>query len=125
MAQNNHSAQGNEFPGPFSFAECQALFAFASMGIFTFTPEGHFLSANPAMAKMLGYENPRELMETAAKIDDLVFADPGKGMEFREILEKHSQVERYGGAGFHHQRPCPPLGGFMLQFWLLQMPLTP
>ena len=31
-------------------------------GIFQSTPEGHFLSANPAMATILGYDSPEALM---------------------------------------------------------------
>ncbi|MGQ9688012.1 MAG: PAS domain-containing protein [Desulfobaccales bacterium] len=32
------------------------------MGIFTSTPEGKFLSVNPALAQLFGYESPEELM---------------------------------------------------------------
>jgi len=39
----------------------------APIGIFTSTPEGRFISANPTMAKIFGYESPRDLVESVNK----------------------------------------------------------
>ena len=35
----------------------------APIGIYTSTPEGRFLAANPAMAAMFGYESPQDLLK--------------------------------------------------------------
>ena len=39
----------------------RSIFENAVEGIFQTTVEGKFLTANPAMARMLGYESPEEL----------------------------------------------------------------
>ena len=39
------------------------IFELASVGIFRSTPEGRILLANPALARMLGYESPDDLRE--------------------------------------------------------------
>ena len=40
----------------------------APMGIFTSVPEGYYLSANPAMARMFGYETPEEMIDNVKDI---------------------------------------------------------
>lgn len=47
----------------------RSLHEHAMEGIFQTTPEGHFLYANPAMARIFGYENVEEL--TDANVSDL------------------------------------------------------
>ncbi|MBW2335178.1 MAG: PAS domain-containing protein, partial [Deltaproteobacteria bacterium] len=44
------------------------IFENAVEGIFQTTPKGRFVSANPAMARILGYDSPQELMETVKNI---------------------------------------------------------
>ena len=66
------------------------LFENAVVGVFQSTPEGRYLTVNPAMAKMLGYESPRELVETVSDIGRQVYVDP----DFRRILKE--RLEQYG-----------------------------
>src|SRR5262249_34988365 len=40
-----------------------SIFENAVEGIFQSTPDGHFLSANPTLARIYGYEDPQELIE--------------------------------------------------------------
>jgi len=44
------------------------IFENAVEGIFQFSPEGAFLNVNPAMAKLMGYDNPEDLIETVTDI---------------------------------------------------------
>src|SRR5205823_9192301 len=47
-------------------AECKyrGIFENATEGIFQTTPQGRYLSANPALARMFGYTSPEELIAT-------------------------------------------------------------
>jgi two-component system cell cycle sensor histidine kinase/response regulator CckA len=54
-------------------AASRTLVQQAPFGIFRATPEGGFLSVNPALVQMLGYESEAEL--TKARLDSDIFAD--------------------------------------------------
>ncbi|MBI5520252.1 MAG: PAS domain S-box protein [Desulfovibrio sp.] len=54
----------------------RSIFMNAPEGIFQLSPEGRLLSANPAMARILGYASPEELMEQAADLSQRLFAFP-------------------------------------------------
>lgn len=45
------------------------------IGIFQVLPNGEFLSVNPAMAAMLGFDTPEELMEHREAIDNYVLPE--------------------------------------------------
>jgi PAS domain S-box-containing protein len=50
------------------------LFDNAAEGIYQVTPNGRFISANPAAARILGYESPEELIGTITDIGSQVYA---------------------------------------------------
>jgi len=52
------------------------LFRDAAIGIFHSTFEGRFLDVNPALAKLLGYASPEEVVMSITSIADQVYADP-------------------------------------------------
>ncbi len=54
------------------------LFENASMGIFHSLPEGKFLRVNPALAAMMGFESPEEMISSIKDIAGELFADPRK-----------------------------------------------
>ncbi|MEW6236728.1 MAG: Cache 3/Cache 2 fusion domain-containing protein [Candidatus Omnitrophota bacterium] len=45
-------------------------------GLFQTSLEGHFLNASPAMAQILGYDSPEEIIETVTDIRNQVYVDP-------------------------------------------------
>ncbi len=65
-----------------------AIFLSASEGIFRTSLDGRFLEANPAMARMLGYEGPSDLVTGIMDIETQVYADPGKRAEVLDILSR-------------------------------------
>jgi two-component system, cell cycle sensor histidine kinase and response regulator CckA len=67
-------------------------------GIFQTTPEGGYLSVNPALARMYGYKSPKELMTGVTDIGRQVYVDPDRRAEFRGLIEEHGFVE-----GFEYQ----------------------
>jgi PAS domain S-box-containing protein len=47
----------------------------AAGGIYQITPEGQYLSANPAMARILGYASPEQILREVRSAFDQVYAD--------------------------------------------------
>jgi PAS domain S-box-containing protein len=58
----------------------------AIVGIFQTTPEGRYLSVNPALATMMGYNSAQELIEGVSDIGRQVYVDPSRREEFESLL---------------------------------------
>ena len=67
----------------------------APIGIIITTPEGQLLSANPAMAKMFGYESPDELIESVKGITTQLYADSPDREEILRLLGENGEVHNY------------------------------
>ena len=72
-------------------ARYQSVFENATWGIFQTTAEGRYLAANPALARIYGYDSPADLEAGLAEASEHFYVDPGRR---REILE---HVEGRGG----------------------------
>ena len=79
---------GNQFTPQ----EAQNIVQNAPMGIFTSTPEGRFISVNPAMAWMFGYESPDEMIESITDIAEEHYIDPSDREEFVRQMHEQGQV---------------------------------
>lgn len=64
----------------------------AAGGIFQITPEGMFLSVNPAMARILGYNSVEELLRLVKNAFSSVFIDPVQRNIFLEDLNRKGQI---------------------------------
>jgi len=58
------------------------IFENASEGVFQTSADGKFISANPSLARMLGYDSPADLMRRVSMIADQVYFDSRE----REVL---------------------------------------
>ena len=56
-------------------------------GIFQSTPDGRFLSVNPAMAHMYGYASPEEMIQTITNISQQIYVNPDQRADFQRRLE--------------------------------------
>lgn len=54
-------------------------------GIYQITPDGRFISANPALAEMLGYDNTEQLIHEVTEVCDHLYVDSD---ERRRLLEQ-------------------------------------
>jgi PAS domain S-box-containing protein len=70
----------------------RGIFENAVDGIFQNTPAGHFISANPAMARMLGFDSPEELIRARNDIEHQGYADPAQRDKFKETLEANGVI---------------------------------
>jgi phosphoserine phosphatase RsbU/P len=61
-------------------------------GIFQTTPEGRYLSANPALARIYGYASPEDLMSNVTDIGRKLYVEPGRRQEFIKIMQEHDTV---------------------------------
>ncbi len=60
----------------------------AVVGIFQATPDGHIISANPAMARMHGYASPAELISEVSNAATQLFVNPNQLQEISRLLER-------------------------------------
>jgi len=56
--------------------------------MFQTTPGGKFLSANPALARMLGYASPRDLIESVTDLARQVYVDPRQRLDGMRRVRK-------------------------------------
>ncbi len=73
-------------------AQYRSIFENSVEGIFQTTEDGRYLSANPALARIYGYNSPEELMAGLTNIASQLYVDPSRRDEFRRALSAHDQV---------------------------------
>jgi PAS domain S-box-containing protein len=72
----------------------RSIFENAIEGIFQTTPEGSYMSANPALATILGHESPDELMRSVTHIGRQLYVDPQRRAQFvAAVMEKESVTD--------------------------------
>jgi two-component system, cell cycle sensor histidine kinase and response regulator CckA len=71
------------------------LFENALEGIFQTTPDGRYLSVNPAEARMCGYSSPEEMIRNIRDIGQEMYVDPSTREEFKRIMEERGIVEDF------------------------------
>jgi PAS domain S-box-containing protein len=64
----------------------------AAGGIYQVTPEGHILSANPAMARILGYKSSEELMRSIKNAHNEIYENAQDRSKFIRELETSGSV---------------------------------
>jgi PAS domain S-box-containing protein len=71
------------------------IFENAGEGIFQSTPEGCYITANPALAHMHGFDSPEELIRSCRDISHQIYAHPEQREEFKRLLDLHGVVRGY------------------------------
>jgi len=77
------------------------IFEGALEGICQVSPEGKFLAANLALARMLGYDSPDELISMARDLAQDVWVNPNERLLYLRLLEEHGSAH-----GFECQFKC-------------------
>ncbi|HEY9811854.1 MAG TPA: response regulator [Halomicronema sp.] len=73
----------------------RSIFENAVDGIFQTTPEGKYISANPALARIYGYSSPAELISKISDVGTEIYVDPNRRQEFKEEIEKNDLVAEF------------------------------
>ena len=76
-------------------ARYRGLFENSATGIFQSTPEGRYLAANAALARMYGYPSPVALVAGLHDIDNRLYVEPGRREEFKRLIREHGQVSHF------------------------------
>ena len=61
-------------------------------GIFQSTPEGRYITANPALARIEGYDTPEELIEGVADLSKQVYVNPEDRARYTKLLEEEEGI---------------------------------
>ena len=81
------------------FAEAEEsyrkLFDSSIDGIYVTTPEGGLLNANPALARMMGYDTPQELIEGVTDVARAIYLDPSLRNEYQERMARDGMVREF------------------------------
>ena len=72
-----------------------SLFENALEGIFRTAPDGHYLDANPALARIYGFDSPKELIETLKDIRRQLYVDPTRREEFMRIVKARGSISGF------------------------------
>jgi PAS domain S-box-containing protein len=73
----------------------RSIFENAVEGIFQSTPDGQYLSANPALARIYGYETPEELISSLTSVDGQLYVDLGQRAEFEALMQEQGTVSGF------------------------------
>jgi PAS domain S-box-containing protein len=73
----------------------RSIFENAFDGLFQTSPEGRFLAANPALARMLGYASPDVLMAEVADMGQDVHVDPDQQRALLTLIEMQGAVQSF------------------------------
>jgi PAS domain S-box-containing protein/putative nucleotidyltransferase with HDIG domain len=76
-------------------AEYRAIFENAQEGIFRSTFDGRFIIANRALASMLHYDSPRELVNAVTDIPHHLYVNPGDYETLIKMIEEYGPVKGF------------------------------
>jgi sigma-B regulation protein RsbU (phosphoserine phosphatase) len=61
-------------------------------GIFRTTPDGHYLLANAALARIYGYSSPEDLVNSITDISRRLYVQEGRRDEFVRLMQEHDTI---------------------------------
>jgi PAS domain S-box-containing protein len=71
------------------------LFEGSVDGIYVTTPGGALLNANPALARMMGYETPQDLINGIGDIAETIYVDPSARTEYQSLMQRDGMVREF------------------------------
>ena len=76
-------------------ARYRSIFENATEGIFRTTSEGRILVANPALARMFGYQSPQEMVSSVADVGRQIYVSPEKRAEMMRLLLERGTIQGF------------------------------
>ncbi|MEG4939345.1 response regulator [Microcoleus sp. F4-D5] len=73
----------------------RSIFENAVEGIFQTTPDGRYLSANRALARIYGYESSTQMLAELVNLNRQLYVDPKRRAEFAAQLVARGQVSKF------------------------------
>jgi PAS domain S-box-containing protein len=78
-----------------SMARLHSITENSTEGIYQSTMEGRFLWVNPALARILGYRSPDELVSTVTDMGTLLYSSPEEWEKLLALLGERGSLERH------------------------------
>ncbi|MBD2532567.1 PAS domain-containing sensor histidine kinase [Nostoc flagelliforme FACHB-838] len=75
-------------------AKYRSIFENAVEGIFQSSPDGRYITANPALARIYGYSLVEEVTANFTDIEQL-YVDPNRRAEFVRLMEKYGSISEF------------------------------
>jgi PAS domain S-box-containing protein len=76
-------------------AKYRSIFENAGEGIFQSTPDGRYITANPALARIYGCDSPEEVTAKFTDIERQLYVDPVRRNEFLRSIEESGTVSDF------------------------------
>lgn len=76
-------------------AKYRSIFENAGEGIFQSTPDGRYITANPALARIYGCDSPEEVTAKFTDIERQLYVDPDRRNEFLRSIEESGTVSDF------------------------------
>jgi two-component system sensor kinase FixL len=73
----------------------RSIFENSMEGIYQSSPEGHFLSVNPAMARILGYDSPAEVLQAYTDIRTQLYVNPNDRDTIQALFNGPGRAEAF------------------------------
>ncbi|MEH2424508.1 MAG: ATP-binding protein [Nostoc sp.] len=73
----------------------RSIFENAVEGIFQSSPDGRYITANPALAHIYGYSLAEEVTANFTDIEHQLYIDPNRRAEFVRLMEKYGSVSEF------------------------------
>ena len=78
----------------------RSIFEHAVEGIFQSTPDGRFIAVNPALARIMGFASPAEMLALRRDIAKEGYVRPEDREEFKRLLAAHGSVSGFEYEGY-------------------------
>ena len=82
----------------------KSIFDNAVMGIFQTTPAGRVISANPAFARILGYDSPEEVLSTVTDVSRQLYVNSENRRKLLRLIEELGTVQDFEVQFFRKNR---------------------
>ena len=73
----------------------RGIFENSTGGIFQLAPDGRMITANPATARILGYDNEREILSQLTNFNEHFFVDPLELSSFYHRIQSETAIEGF------------------------------
>ncbi|HVT34210.1 MAG TPA: EAL domain-containing protein [Nevskiaceae bacterium] len=73
----------------------RSIFENAIEGIFQSTPADGYITVNPALARMYGYDSPEQLIAQLRDIDHQLYVEPNRRADFIAAMERDGSVTNF------------------------------
>ncbi len=92
----------------------RGIFENAIEGLFQMSPDGRFTDVNPAMARMLGFDDAAGFMEARAPVGAPLFVDACRRSELMQLVATQDRVVGFEASLFRREGP-PIWGSFSMR----------